>query len=103
MSSQTNKNVLATNILTTQDSFMEKEIGKVVHYFDKAMAAVIRLTGNLKVGDTIKFVHGDSEFTQTVDSLEVDREKIKSGKAGEEVAVKVNEKTHEHAKVFKLE
>lgn len=83
--------------------FMEKELGKVVHYFDKAMVAVIRLNDNLKMGDTIKFVHGDSEFTQTIDSLEVDRKPIQSGKAGEEVAVKVNEKTHEHAKVYKIE
>lgn len=82
---------------------MEKEIGKVIHYFDKAMVAVIRLTDNLKVGDTIKFVHGESDFGQTVDSMEIDREKIQSGKAGEEVAVKVNEKTHEHAKVYKIE
>jgi len=82
---------------------MEKEIGKVVHYFDKAMVAVIRLTDNLKVGDTIKFVHGESDFEQGVDSMEIDHKKIQSGKAGEEVAVKVNEKTHEHAKVYKVE
>ncbi|MBI4692348.1 MAG: hypothetical protein HY773_02865 [Candidatus Terrybacteria bacterium] len=82
---------------------MEKEIGKVVHYFDKAMVAVIRLTDNLKVGDRVKFVHGESDFEQTVDSMEVDHKKVQSGKEGEEVAVKVNEKTHEHAKVFKLE
>lgn len=83
--------------------FMEKELGKVVHYFDKAMVAVIKLNDNLKVGDTIKFVHGESDFEQTIDSMEIDRKKIQSGKAGEEIAVKVNEKTHEHAKVYKVE
>lgn len=82
---------------------MEKELGKVVHYFDKAMVAVIRLDDKLAVGDTIKFVHGESDFTQQVGSMEVNKEKIKSGKKGDEVAVKVDEPTHEHAKVYKVE
>jgi translation elongation factor EF-1alpha len=82
---------------------MEKELGKVVHYFDKAMVAVIRLNGKLSLGDTVKFVHNDKETTQTISSMEIDRKPIKSGKEGEEVAVKVDEPTHEHAKVYKIE
>lgn len=82
---------------------MGEEIGKVIHYFDKAMVAVIRLSGNLAVGDTVKFVHGESEFSQTIDSMEVEHKKIQSGKAGDEMAVKVSEKTHEGAKVYKVE
>jgi putative protease len=82
---------------------MEKELGRVTHYFDKAMVAVIRLNDKLAIGDTVKFVHGENEFTQTIDSMEVEHKKIQSGKAGEEVAVKVSEKTHEGAKVYKVE
>lgn len=82
---------------------MEKEIGKVIHYFDKAMVAVIRLTDGLSVGDTVKFSHGENEFTQKIESMEVNHEKIETGKAGDEVAVKLNEATHEGAKVGKVE
>jgi len=82
---------------------MEKELGKVIHYFDKAMVAVIRLSDDLAVGDAVKFVHNDSEVIQTVNSMEIDRKPIKSGKKGEEVAIKVDEPTHEHAKVYKVE
>lgn len=82
---------------------MEKELGRVNHYFDKAMVAVILLNDNLAVGDTVKFVHGENEFTQTIGSMEVEHKKIDSGKAGDEVAVKVSEKTHEGAKVYKVE
>lgn len=82
---------------------MEKELGKVIHYFDKAMVAVVRLNGNLAVGDAVKFVHNDKEVVQTINSMEIDRKPIKSGKKGEEVAVKVDEPTHEHAKVYKIE
>lgn len=81
---------------------MEKEIGKVVHYFDKAMVAVIKLSGDLTVGDTIKFAHGEHEFSQKVESIQVEHEAVQSGKAGGEVAVKINEATHQNAKVYKI-
>ncbi len=81
---------------------MDKEVGKVIHYFDKAMVAVVGLTDELAAGETVKFVRGESEFTQTVESMEVNHEKVQSGKAGDEIAVKVNEATHEGAKVYKI-
>jgi len=82
---------------------MDKELGRVIHYFDKAMVAVVRLTDSLKVGETVKFVHGESDFTQAVESMEVEHEKIQSAKKGDEVAVKVEQKTHEGARVYKVE
>jgi putative protease len=80
-----------------------RQVGKVIHYFDRAMVAVIRLEDNLSVGDSVKFVHGDSEFTQTIDSMEVEHEKIQSAKKGDEVAVKVEQKTREGARVCRVE
>lgn len=82
---------------------MEKKIGKVIHYFDKAMVAVIKLAGNLSVGDTVKFAHGGKEFSQKVSSMQVEHKSIKSGKTGEEVAIRVDEETHEHAEVYREE
>lgn len=77
-------------------------MGKVIHYFDKAMVAVIRLEDKLSVGDSVKFVHGESEFSQNVDSMEIDHKKVQSVGKGDEVAIKVEQKTHEGAKVFKV-
>jgi len=82
---------------------MEKEIGKVTHYFDKAMVAVIKVSDKLKVGDTVKFAHALGEFTQQISSMQVDHKNIDSVKAGDEVAIKVDQATHESAKVFKIE
>jgi len=76
---------------------MEKEIGKVIHYFDKATVAVIKAGGKISVGDTLKFVHGESEFTQQVESMQIEHKPVELVKAGEEVAIKVNEKTHQNA------
>lgn len=83
---------------------MEKEIGKVVHFFDKASVAVIRLTeGGLKVGDTVKFVKGDEVHTETIDSMQIEHETVTSVKKGDEVAVKVSAIVKAGATVFKEE
>ena len=81
----------------------EKEIGKVIHYFDKAGVAVVRLSSALKTGDTIKFKRGDEEFMEAVSSMQVDHAAVTSGKSGDEVAIKISQKTKEGVHVYKVE
>lgn len=78
-------------------------IGEVVHYFSKIEVAVIKLSDNLSVGDTIRIAGGEStDFNQTVESMEVEHEKIDKAKKGDEVGLKVKEKVREGYKVYKL-
>lgn len=79
----------------------KKPLGKVVHYFDKAMVAVIKLDSGLKAGDEVKFVKGDQEFGQVVESMQIEHESIKSAKKGQEVAIKVSQPAREGTLVFK--
>jgi len=79
----------------------EKEIGIVTHYFDKVMVAVIKLNGKLAVGDTVKIIKGENEFETEIESMEVDHEKVKSGKKGDEVAIKISSPTKDGALVYK--
>lgn len=79
-----------------------KLIGKVTHYFGKIGVAVIELEDSLKVGDTIRIVGGETDFTQTVDSMEIEHKKIKEAKAGDTIGLKVNQKVREGYKVYKL-
>lgn len=82
---------------------MEKQIGKVIHYFDKAGVAVIKLSDSLAVGDQIKIKKGEEEFTDTVSSMQVEHESIQSAKTGDEVAIKISQKTKEGATIHKEE
>ena len=68
---------------------MKKEIGKIVNYFSKISVAVIDLTDDLKVGSTITIEGATTSFEQSVDSMEIDRQKIETGKTGQQVALKV--------------
>ena len=80
----------------------EKPLGKVVHYYDKAMVAVIRLDSDgLKVGDELRFVKFPEEFSQAIQSMQIEREAVDSAEKGQEVAVKVSQPAKEGTVVFK--
>ena len=80
---------------------MDNLIGKVVHYYDKLGVAIIDLTkGGLKVGDQVKFKHGEEEFTQTIDSLQVDHQDVDSVKKGDSFGVKTDKPTKVGTEVY---
>ena len=80
-----------------------KLIGKVSHYFDNIGVAVIELVATLKVGDTIRIVGGEAtDFTQEIESMEVEHEKIKKAKKKNSVGLKVKEKVRDGYKVYKV-
>lgn len=75
---------------------MEVDIGRVVHYYDHLSVAVLALSENLKLGDKIH-IHGHStEFTQRVNSIEIEHHSVVWVKPGDHVAIKVIEPVHEH-------
>jgi putative protease len=81
----------------------DKLIGKISHYYSNIGVAVIDLTGALKVGDSIRIVGGENtDFTQEVDSMEIDRKKIKTAKSGSSIGLKIKEKAREDYKVYKV-
>lgn len=79
-----------------------KFIGKVTHYFPHVEAAVLELTEPLRVGDTIRIAGGEVDFTQQVESMQIERQPVDSAKPGDSVAVKVVQKVKEGYKVYKL-
>ena len=79
---------------------MEVEIGKVTHYFNHINVAVLSLTDILKLGDKIHIVGHTTDLIERVASIEVDHHPVDWVKAGDDVAIKVNEPVHEHDKVY---
>lgn len=79
-----------------------KLIGKITHYFGKIGVAVIELSDTLKVGDTIRIVGGEADFTQNVDSMEIEHQKVEEAKAGESAGLRVDQKVKEGYSVYKV-
>lgn len=76
-------------------------IGKVIHYYDKIGVAIVDLSkGSLKVGDEVKFQHGEEGFTQTIDSLQVEHQAVEEVKPGDQFGLKVSQPTKPGTLVF---
>jgi hypothetical protein len=81
----------------------EEEIGKVTHYFSKIGVAAIQITqGSLSVGDTIHVKGHTSDFTQRIDTMQIDGKSVAAATAGQSVGIQVPEHAREHDAVFKV-
>lgn len=81
----------------------EQLVGTVTHYFGKAQVAGIEITeGELTVGDTIHVIGHTSDFTQNVDSMQIDRAPVQSAKVGDVIGIKVVEHAREHDQVYRV-
>jgi len=81
----------------------ETEIGKISHYFSKIGVAAIEITnGSLSVGDTIHVKGHTTDFTQTVDSIQLDNQPITTATPGQAVGIKVKDHARQHDAVYKV-
>ena len=84
---------------------MEKqpqEIGKVTHYFTKIGVAVVELKASISVGDKIRISGPTTHFEQTVESMQIEHENVKTAKAGQSIGLKVAEHVRETDTVYKI-
>jgi putative protease len=81
----------------------EKEIGKITNYFSKIGVAVVELTAPLQLGDEIHIVGGDRDFQQQVESMQVEHQAIDGADAGQEIAIKLDQKARPNDTVYKIE
>jgi len=80
----------------------EKEIGKITHYYGHLDVGIIELSDALKVGETIHIKGHSEDFTQQIDSIQIEHANVAEAKAGDVVGVKLNQKAHPHDKVYKI-
>ena len=87
----------------TVDEALGDEIGKVFSYFSKVGVAAINITsGSLKVGDTIRIRGATTDFTQQIDSMEIDRQKVDSAGVGQSIGIKVKERVRPNDIIYKV-
>jgi putative protease len=84
--------------------YMEKiKVGRVFKYFAKPMVAAIQIEeGTLRVGDTIAIQGATTDLTQTVDSMEIDRNPIQEANPGQSVGIKVSDRVRPNDFVYKV-
>jgi putative protease len=82
---------------------MGERIGVVTHYFSHLSVALIRLeSGMLRVGDTIHIKGHTTDFTQRVESLEVEHASVDEVGPQDNFGTKVVAHAREHDLVYKV-
>lgn len=81
----------------------EKLIGRITHYYSHLGVGIIELTeAELKLGDVIHVKGSRTDFTQTVDSMQVEHQNVSHADKGKSAGIKVKEKVREHDQVFRV-
>jgi translation initiation factor IF-2 len=71
----------------------EVKVGEVVKFFAKpGVAAIVITDGVLKAGDTIHIKGHTSDFTQQVESMQINNQDVSEAKVGDDVGIKTAER-----------
>jgi len=80
-----------------------ERIGIVTHYYGNPMVAIVKLeAGTLRVGDTIHIRGHTSDFSQRVESLQVEHAAVNEVGPNDDFGIKVVQHAREHDVVYKL-
>ena len=81
----------------------EQKVGVVTHYFGHIQVAAIEITdGELCVGDSVHIKGHTSDFTQQVDSMQIEHDAVETAAVGQVIGMRVKEHAREHDEVFKV-
>lgn len=79
------------------------KVGAVTHYYGKIEVAIVDLSGDLNVGDKIRFTRaGEDLFEQEVRSMQIEHKQVKSAKSGQTIGLKTDEQIKDGAEVYKI-
>lgn len=74
----------------------------VTHYYGKLGVAIVKLSGDLKLGEKIRIIGRTTDFSEDNSSMQLDHRAIKSARKGDEVGIKVGQEVREGDEVFKI-
>jgi len=81
----------------------EEKVGEVVKFFAKPSVAAVKIvSGELKVGDTIKITGHTTDITNTIESMEVNNQKVEKAVPGDYIGVKVSDRVRPGDEVFRV-
>ena len=79
----------------------DEAIGQVTHWFGHISVAAVKLTAPLAVGDRIHVRGHTTDVVETVGSMEIEHRKVERAVPGDDVAVHVESRVHEHDLIFR--
>lgn len=79
-----------------------QKVGKITHFFAKISVAVVELNAPISVGDKIAIKGPTTNLEQTLESMEIEHEKVTRAEAGQSIGLKVTSRVRESDTVYKI-
>ncbi len=80
----------------------EIRVGTVFSYFKKVGVAAVKLEADLAIGDTIRIIGATTDFTQKVESMQIEKNPVEKAGAGDSVGIKVKDRVRPNDVVYKI-
>jgi len=64
------------------------KIGSITQYYEQLGVAIVDLTHELHLGDWVR-ISGSTDFTQQIESIQVEHEQVSSAQIGDTVGLKL--------------
>ncbi|MEK9170654.1 MAG: translation elongation factor-like protein [Patescibacteria group bacterium] len=75
-------------------------IGEITHFYGKLGVAIVRFNRDMAAGKNVTFQGATTDFSQNIDSMELDHKSVSSVPRGKEVGIKVSKKVREGDNVY---
>lgn len=79
---------------------VEKEIGKVTHYFGHISVVIVVLSDELKKGEKIHIKGHTTDFHEVAESVQIEKVDVNEAKAGDVIGLKVTQEAREGDRVY---
>jgi translation elongation factor EF-1alpha len=81
---------------------MDLQVGKITHFYKKIGVAVVELSAPLQVGDTLHISGQTTDFTQKVESIQIEHQNVEKAEKGQSIGLKVKGEVREKDIVYKI-
>jgi len=78
------------------------EIGRVAHFYTRIGVAVIELTASISVGDKILIKGANTNFEQTVESMQIEHKEVEHAETEQSIGLKLKDRAREGDVVYKI-
>ena len=97
------KNVVkARKTAKAMPDLMKKKIGEVTHFYTHISVAVVKLSDELRKGDTILIEGATTHLKQKAESMQINRKDIDVAKKGQEIGLMIKDRVREGDIVYKV-
>ncbi len=78
-------------------------VGDVEHFYDKINVAAIKLSGDLRIGDTVELESEEYTVRQKIESMQINRKDVDEASDGESIGIKLRVPVPSGSRVYRID